>query len=397
MEEIATIVKPDTILAWYRKFVAQKFDSSKQRKALGRPKIVQELEALVVRMARENRSWGYDRIVGALKHLGYTISAQTVGKILKRHGIPPTLQRKETTTWKEFIRTHMEVLVATDFFTAEVWTKAGLVTYDVLFFIHLASRKVRVAGVTLHPDEPGMVQMARNVTMAEWGVLSPGQYLIHDRDAKYCPAFPQIIDAAGVKRAPLPPRSPDLNAFAERWVRSVKDEALSRLILFGERSVHYALTQYEDHYHTERPHQGKGNVVLIPAPAQGTVQKAHEGPPPPRRMNVEEPAPCEGPCLSNAANGSVGSLSTTIATPRKRVPDQRSKEGERRSRRSPQKIPNSNGLFRPVRWPCDAWPTTSSIPPYTGACTSWASGRSFSVRESTRNYSPKEERKNNLV
>jgi homeodomain-containing protein len=152
------IVEPDTILAWHRKFVAQKFDSSKHRKAPGRPKIDQELEALVVRMAQENRSWGYDRIAGALKHLG---------NILKRHGIPPAPQRKETTTWKEFIRTHMEVLVATDFFTAEVWTKAGLVTYYVLFFIHLASRKVHVAGVTLHPDEPWMVQMARNVTMAE--------------------------------------------------------------------------------------------------------------------------------------------------------------------------------------------------------------------------------------
>jgi putative transposase len=161
------IVEPDTILAWHRKFVAQKFDSSKHRKAPGRPKIDQELEALVVRMAQENRSWGYDRIAGALKHLGYTIAAQTVGNILKRHGIPPAPQRKETTTWKEFIRTHMEVLVATDFFTAEVWTKAGLATYYVLFFIHLASRKVHVAGVTLHPDEPWMVQMARNVTMAE--------------------------------------------------------------------------------------------------------------------------------------------------------------------------------------------------------------------------------------
>jgi transposase InsO family protein len=125
-----------------------------------------------------------------------------------------------------------------------------------------------------------MRQIARNVTMADWGLLTPGQYLIRDRDGKYCPAFQRIIDDAGVKRVPLPPRSPDLNAYAERWVRSVKDEALSRLILFGERSVHYALTQYEDHYHTERPHQGKGNVMLIPAPAQGTVQKAHEGSPP---------------------------------------------------------------------------------------------------------------------
>ena len=229
---------------------------------------------MVVRMAQENRSWGYDRIVGALKHLGYTISDQTVGNILKRHGIPPAPERKKTTTWKEFIRTHLDVLVATDFFTAEVWTTAGLVTYYVLFFIHLASRKVHVAGVTPHPDERWMIQIARNVTMADWGVLSSGQYLIHDRDSKYCSAFQHIIDQAGITRVPLPPRSPNLNAYAERWVRSVKEEALSHLILFGERTLQYALTEYVAHFHQERPHQGKGNVVLMPALRQAGAYPA---------------------------------------------------------------------------------------------------------------------------
>jgi putative transposase len=264
LKEVATIVKPDTILAWHRKLVARKFDGSRQRKAPGRPTIDQEVEALVVRMATENRSWGYDRIVGALANLGYTISDQTVGNILKRHGIPPAPERKTTTTWKEFIRTHMDVLVATDFFTAEVWTTAGLVTYYVLFFIHLASRQVHVAGVTPHPDERWMVQSARNVTMTDWGFLSPGQYLIHDRDTKYCPAFQHMIDEASVKRVPLPPRSPNLNAYAERWVRSVKEECLSRLILFGEASLWRALQEYVEHYHHERNHQGKDNVLLFP-------------------------------------------------------------------------------------------------------------------------------------
>jgi putative transposase len=268
LQEVAKIVKPDTILGWHRQLVAQKFDGSQQRKAPGRPTIDQELEALVVRMAQENRAWGYDRIVGALANLGYTISDQSVGNILKRHGLAPAPERKTTTTWKEFIRTHMEVLVATDFFTAEVWTTAGLVTYYVLFFIHLASRKVPVAGVTPHPDEQWRVQMARNVTMEEWGFLSPGQYLIHDRDGKYCPAFQQMIDAAGVTRVPLPARSPNLNAFAERWVRSIKEECLSRLILFGEASLRHALTQYVEHFHHERNHQSKGNVLLFPAVSQ---------------------------------------------------------------------------------------------------------------------------------
>jgi transposase InsO family protein len=205
------------------------------------------------------------------------VSDQTVGNILKRHGLPPAPERKTTTTWKEFVRTHLDVLVATDFFTAEVWTLGGLVTYYVLFFIHLGSRQVHVAGVTPHPNEAWMIQVARNVTMEEWGFLSPGQYLIHDRDGKYCPAFHQLIDAAGVTRVPLPPRSPNLNAYAERWVRSVKEECLSRLILFGEASLRHALTQYVEHFHHERNHQGKGNVLLFPtvsadSDCQGPIQ-----------------------------------------------------------------------------------------------------------------------------
>src|SRR5256884_1907055 len=120
LEAVANIVKPDTILAWHRQLVAQKFDGSNQRKAPGRPTTDQELEALVVRMARENRSWGYDRIVGALANLGSRISDQTVGNILKRHGIPPAPEHKQTTTWREFIRIHMDVLMATDFFTGDV-------------------------------------------------------------------------------------------------------------------------------------------------------------------------------------------------------------------------------------------------------------------------------------
>jgi putative transposase len=273
LQEVAKIVKPDTILGWHRTLVAQKFDGSQQRKAPERPTIDPELEALVVRMAQENRSWGYDRIVGALANLGYTVSDQTVGNILKRHSIPPAPERKTTTTWKEFIRTHMEVLVATDFFTAEVWTLGGLVTYYVLFFIYLGSRRVQVAGVTPHPNEAWMVQVARNVTMEEWGFLSPGQYVIHDRDGKYCPAFQQLIDAAGITRVPLPPRSPNLNAYAERWVRSVKEECLVRLILFGEASLRHALAEYVEHFHQERNHQGKGNVLLCPLARQRSQSK----------------------------------------------------------------------------------------------------------------------------
>ena len=151
--EVANAALPDTILAWHRRLVARKFDGSRERRTPGRPRINREVEELIVRMAEENRSWGYDRIVGALANLGHEVSDQTVGNVLQRHGLLPAPERKHTTTWAAFIRAHLAVLAGTDFFTVEVLTLRGLVTYYVLFFIHLESRKVDIAGITVHPDE----------------------------------------------------------------------------------------------------------------------------------------------------------------------------------------------------------------------------------------------------
>ena len=262
--EVATVARPDTILAWYRKLVARKFDGSKARQGPGRPRIKREVEQLIVRMASENRDWGYDRIAGALANLGYEISDQTVGNVLQRHALPPAPERKRTTTWPAFIRIHLALLAGTDFFTAEVLTLRGLVTYYVLFFIHLESRRVDVAGITVHPDEPWMKQMARNATMEGCGTLRDCRYLLHDRDTKFTISFRSIIESGQVKPLVLPAHSPNLNAYAERWVRSVKEECLSKVILFGERSLRRALSEYVEHYHAERNHQGKGNVVLFP-------------------------------------------------------------------------------------------------------------------------------------
>ena len=268
LEELAAVAKPDTLLAWYRKLIASKFDGSKFRKFWGRPRVDQETERLVVRMAKENPGWGYDRIVGAMANLGFRLSDQTVGNILRRHDIPPTPQRKQATSWKDFIRAHMAVLVATDFFTVEVLTLTGLITYYVLFFIHLESRRICLAGVTCHPDQEWMEQMARNVTMEDSGFLINRRYLVHDRDSKYCSSFRQVIEAGSVKTLALPARSPNLNAYAERWVRSVKEECLAKLILLGEGSLRRALCHYEAHYHEERNHQGKDNVLLFPLPTR---------------------------------------------------------------------------------------------------------------------------------
>ena len=261
--EVATTALPDTILAWYRRLVARKFDGSRARRTPGRPRIDREVEQLIVRMAEENRSWGYDRVVGALANLGHEVSDQTVGNVLRRHGLPPAPARKHTTTWAAFIRAHLAVLAGTDFFTVEVLTLRGLVTHYVLFFIHLESRKVDIAGITVHPNEQWMRQMARNVTMEGCGTLRDCRYLLHDRDTKYTISFRAIIESGQVKTLPLPARSPNLNAYAERWVRSVKEECLSKIILFGERSLRRALNEYVTHYHAERNHQGKSNVLLF--------------------------------------------------------------------------------------------------------------------------------------
>ena len=264
LEDVANVVKPDTIRGWYRKLIARKFDGSESRRYPGRPRIEPELEQLVVRIAKENIDWGYDRIVGALANLGYALSDETVGNILRRNGIPPAPERKRKTTWKDFIRAHMDVLAGTDFFTVEVLTLRGLVTYYVLFFIHLESRRVEVAGITPHPNEAWMKQIARNVTMDEWGFLNNCRYLIHDRDTKFTDSFRAIVKSSHVEPLKLPARSPNLNAYAERWVKSVKDECLSKLILFCVSSLRRALREYITHYHEERNHQGKGNILLFP-------------------------------------------------------------------------------------------------------------------------------------
>jgi putative transposase len=165
LEHLAATAKPDTILGWYRKLIANKFDGSRFRRRAGRPRMNEEIERLVVQMAEENPRWGYDRIVGALANLGFLLSDQTVGNILRRQSLSPSPKRKQAISWKDFIRSHMEVLVGTDFFTVEVLTLKDLVTYYVLFFIHLESRRVSLAGLTPYPGQEWMEQQARNATM----------------------------------------------------------------------------------------------------------------------------------------------------------------------------------------------------------------------------------------
>jgi putative transposase len=267
LAEVAQIVSPETILAWHRRLVARKIDGTKGREGRGRPAIPAELVAMVVKVAEENRTWGYDRIVGAMKNLGHNLSRQSVANVFKRNGLEPAPERGRRTTWKAFIRSHLAVLAATDFFTAEVWTSRGLITYYVLFVMRVAQRRIHVVEISSAPDGLWMDQIARSLTLADVGFLSGCRYLLHDRDTKFTAAFDAILRSAGVEPVTLLPHSPNLNAYAERWVRSVKEECLSKLILFGEGSLRHALCEFVQHFHQERNHQGKENVILFPEPA----------------------------------------------------------------------------------------------------------------------------------
>src|SRR5215813_1892875 len=237
LAEVALVAKPETILAWYRRLIARKFDGSQNRSYPGRPRLDAAVEAMIVRLAQQNSNWGYDRIAGALANLGHHVTDQTIGNILKRHGIAPAPKRSQTTTWKDFISAHLAVLAGADFFTVEVLTWRGLATYYVLFFLHLETRRVTLAGITRHPTQAWITQMARNSVDHTSGGLRQCRYLLHDRDAKFCAAFDDVLASEGIDALKIPPRSPNLNAYTERWVRSVKDECLSKLVLFGERSL----------------------------------------------------------------------------------------------------------------------------------------------------------------
>jgi len=270
LQEIGTLFTPDTILRWHRELVARKWDYNDRReKKPGRPPTSEEIIALVLQMARENPSWGYDRIQGALANLGHQSSDQTVGNILKEHGIEPAPKRKRQTTWKTFIQSHWDVLGAIDFTTIEVWTKGGLVTFYLLFVMELVTRRVHFAGCTPNPDGRWMMQIARNLTDAEDGFLKGKRYVLMDRDGKFSPAFQAILKTEGVDAVLLPAKSPNLNAHIERFMRSIKEACLERMIFFGENSLRNAIREFLAHYHHERNHQGMGNRILVPGDEVG--------------------------------------------------------------------------------------------------------------------------------
>jgi transposase len=212
LARVATIVTPETLLVWHRKLIAEKYDGSASRRP-GRPRTVAEVEALVVRMAEEKRDWGYRRIQGALANLGHLLAHNTIAKILKQHGIDPAPERSRRTTWKEFLSRHWEQIVASDFFTVEVWTPKGLTRFIVLFFMELSTRRVEIGGIASKANGLWMAQIARNLTDGVDGFFKGKRYLIHDRDPLYTRDFLNLLADAGIESVRLPPRSPNLNAY----------------------------------------------------------------------------------------------------------------------------------------------------------------------------------------
>jgi transposase InsO family protein len=263
LKAVATIATPDTLMRWYKRLIAQKFDGSRHRRQLGRPRVPEELDQLVVRMAEENPSWGYRRIQGALANLGHHFDKLTMRNILRRHHMEPAPQRRKAgMSWTQFLKLHWEVLAATDFFTVEVAIWHGLVTYYTLFVMDLATRRVHIAGITPHPTAAFMQQCARQLTDPFDGFLLGKRYLIHDSDAKFTQAFDGLLKSSGVEPVSLPPRTPNLNPHCERFVRSIKEEALEQMVMLGERSLSYVIQRYLAHYHTERNHQGLDNQLI---------------------------------------------------------------------------------------------------------------------------------------
>lgn len=264
-------VRPETLLRWHRDLVRRKWAAFGTRRGPGRPPLAPEVCTLILRLARENPRWGYQRIRGELLTLGYTVAAATIQTLLRRHRVPPA-PRRAGLAWPAFLRIHAEGLLACDFFTVET---VRLQTLYVLFFLEVQTRHVFVTGCTAQPAAAWVTQQARNVC---WGLQDGGVHptiLVRDRDTKCVTAFDSVFAAGGVRVVRTPVRAPQANAFAERWVGTVRRECLDWLLITGERHLRHVMREYADHYNVARPHRALRLLPPLGRPVQvaggGTV------------------------------------------------------------------------------------------------------------------------------
>jgi transposase InsO family protein len=253
------LVTPGTLLRWHQRLVARRWTYPQRRP--GRPPTDPAIVALVLRLARENSSWGYERIRGELKNLGYGVSGATVRRILKRAGLGPAPRRADD-RWRDFIRAHAAGTLACDFLSVDTVLLRRLY---VFFVIEVGTRFVHVLGVTANPDGAWVAQQARNLLIDLGDRAGKFRFLVRDRDAKFTRVFDDVMAGNGTRVIKIPPRSPRANAFAERWVRTVRSECTDRMLIFGERHLRAVLTEYAAHYNRRRPHRS----LDLRAPADG--------------------------------------------------------------------------------------------------------------------------------
>jgi transposase InsO family protein len=262
---------PETVLRWHRELVRRKW-TFRPPPAAGRPRIAVELEALIIRLAKENPRWGYGKIEGELRKLGYRVGRSTIRDVLKRQQLPGApLRAQQSSTWRAFLLQHQHQLLACDFFTVETWR---LQTLYVFFFIELGTRRIHLAGCTAHPTAAWVAQQARQLV---WKLQEEGKtirFLLHDRDAKFPASFDVVFASEGIETILTPYRAPNANAYAERWVRSVREECLDQVLILNERHLDHVLNEYSQYYNQARPHQGIGQQIPDLAshqPRQGPV------------------------------------------------------------------------------------------------------------------------------
>jgi transposase InsO family protein len=269
----AFLVTPSTLLRWHQELISRRWTYPRAgRDPRG---LDEEIVALVVRLARENPRWGYLRIVGECRGLGVRVSATSVRRILRRYRIGPA-PRRGGPTWTQFLRTQASGLLAVDFFTVET---VGLTRLYVLFIVEVERRWVPVVGTTAHPTGAWVAQQARNLLIDLDEQVHRLRYLIRDRDAKFGAAFDTVFTAAGIDVVKIPPRAPRANAYAERWVRTVRGECLDWTLIWSDRQLHRVLTEYLRHYNTVRPHRSLDLQPPRPAPrlrlvTTGTVESS---------------------------------------------------------------------------------------------------------------------------
>ena len=273
VDELMEVARPAT----YKRWLAQ-MRSGRPFKAVGRPRLTQELRDAIIRIGSENLLWGYKRIVGELKKLGLYAGANSVKRVLSEAGIYPSPEKrkkKPSLPWSTFVQAHMESMVACDFFTKTVFTARGPLTAYVLIFIHLGGRRVFCSASTYAPDSAWVTQQARNTLMwCEEQGITPG-FLIRDADTKFSAMFDAVWKSEGVQVIQIPHRAPNANAYAESFIGTIKRECLDFFVCFSQSQLDYILRTWVRHYNVERPHRGRdiGNNVL-----QVDFRPARDGP-----------------------------------------------------------------------------------------------------------------------